>query len=357
LLEGREGRIDLPASKRCPSFVYANAGEAGYYRVRPERGDLAATAGRALARLSEAERFGLLGNAWAAVWSGDLPPPSYLAMLPNLRKETSRLVWRQIIDALIETDIALVPDAAQTTFAAWVREILSPAAHSLGWKDKPGDPDDRKMLRQNVLVALGRLGEDPATLAEAKRIAERWLANQAEVDGDLARVALQVAAKNGDSELFDRLVAVLKNPKTPEIRGLALRALTSFDGRELALRAFALAGDGTLKGQDFFNLLMPLSRRKQTAPVVFEWLEQHIDEVAKTAPSFVLEKVLPQLTTSLCKEERVRAVDAALRPHLEKAGAGVKALDAAIETGLRCATLAAREAAATEAWLRASSAQ
>src|SRR5262249_45424361 len=49
LLAGKEGRIELAPSKRCPSFIYANAGEAGYYRVRPERGDLAGSAGRTLA--------------------------------------------------------------------------------------------------------------------------------------------------------------------------------------------------------------------------------------------------------------------------------------------------------------------
>jgi alanyl aminopeptidase len=349
LLEGAEGRIDLPPG-RCPSFFYANADEAGYYRVRPGRDQ---ATGRALAKLSESERFGLLSNTWAAVWSGDVPAFSYLELLPSLQRETSRLVWDHVTDALFDLNGALISDAAQASLAKWVREVMGPVARRFGWKGKPGEADDQKFVRQDVIALLGRLGSDEPTIAEAKRIAERWLANPAEVDADVSRVALALTAKDGDRGFFDRVLDVFKKAKSPEIRQLALRTLGSFDRRELAEGALDLMTDGTLKGQDVIGIIVPLSRRKETAAVTFQWIERHFDDVRKVAPPFVVQEIVPVVARTLCDEPRVRAVDAFLRPQFEKAGMGVKALDEAVEAGLRCALLAARQSGATQAWLAA----
>jgi alanyl aminopeptidase len=349
LLEGSEGRIDLPAG-RCPSFVYANADEAGYYRVRPDAAR-PENAQRALGRLSETERFGLLSNTWAAVWSGDASASSYLELVTAVRDRPSRLVWDQVTDALRELNIALIPDAAQPALAKWVRDVIGPVGRRLGWKAAPGETDDRKIVRQDVLMLLGRLGDDAPTMAEARALADRWLTNPTQVDANLARVALVLTAREGDAVLFDRLLSVFKNASTPEIGQVALRAMASFDRREFAQRALDLIANGSLKGQDVIQVVSPLVRRKETAPLAFEWFESHFDDVAKLAPPYVVQEVLPLVAATLCSEERVRRVDAFFRPRFEKAGTGVKALDQAAEAGLRCALLAGRQGPETAAWL------
>jgi len=349
LLDGAEGYIELPPGV-CPSFLYANADEAGYYRVRPGRDQ---PTGRALAKLSETERFGLLSNTWAAVWSGDVPAFSYLELLPGLRQETSSLIWDQIYEALFEMNGALISDAAQPALAKWVREVIGPVARRAGWKAKPGEGDDQKFVRRDMLGLLGRLGEDEPTIAEAKHVAERWLANPAQTDADVAGIALALTAKDGDRGLFDRLLTVFKNAKSPEIRQLALRALGGFDRRELVDGALDLITDGTLKGQDVIGIVNPLIRRKGTAAVAFQWIERHFDDVTRVTPPFMVQEVVPLVAKTLCDEARVRAVDSFLRPRFEKAGMGVKALDEAVEAGLRCALLATRQSAATQAWLAA----
>ena len=98
LLEGSVGRVEPQSptppggTPPCPGPVYANAGEAGYYRVAVTGAELAAWQGRARDELPEGERAGVVSNAWASVWSGELPASALLAFLGGF-KAREPLVW------------------------------------------------------------------------------------------------------------------------------------------------------------------------------------------------------------------------------------------------------------------------
>jgi alanyl aminopeptidase len=355
LLDGAEGSIELDAQSgraaRCPSFFYPNAGELGYYRVRLARSDLDKLSRVVIGKLSERERVGLVGNAWAAVWSGDLPAAAYLAWLRNFQGETSGLVWGQIIGSLREADRALVDGPSRVAFAKLVRELLSPAARRLGFVPKKDEPSDRKLSRSDILFLLGDLGEDPWVLSEAKRIANAWLADPTQGDPDIASLGLLLTAHRGDAAMFDAVMRILGSATTPDVRQRGRRTLAAFDDPKLVERALGLLLDGTLKTQDIGPILFNLTRRKATVEMTYRWIEKHIDELSKNPPPMV-PGVLARTPATLCNAERVRAMATSLRPHLEKIG-GLSDLNQAVETGIRCATLADKEGVATRSWLTA----
>jgi alanyl aminopeptidase len=366
VLEEREGRLELGppaagaapgagtaaarAAVRCPELLYANADEAGYYRIRLEPGDLPRLGGGAGIRLPERERFGLVGNAWAGVQSGALRAPAFLELLRSFRDEPSRLVWTQIVDALQAVDRALVPAEARPAFARYVRDLLGPTAQRLGWAPPPDETEDTKLLRELILGALGELGEDEWVLREAARIADASLAAPLTANADIARVAVPLAAKRGDATLFDRLLAALRSPPSPEIRVLALSGLAGFDDRALVERALALALDGTIKAQDLRYLFPAMGLRRAARDVTQAWIEAHIDELGRLFPAFLIGRFV-RVTAALCDDGRVGTAEAALRPHLAKVEGVDKDLRQSVELGHRCAALAAAERAGTAAWL------
>jgi len=354
LLDAADGRIDLVTAKgRCPAFFYPNAGEAGYYRAKLERADLDKLLAKALPKLPDRERFGIASNAWAEVWSGDLPTAAYLQTLRSFRRETSRLVWGQILDSLQSADRAVVSDAARPAFAKLVRDVVGPIGRRLGFAVKKGEPEDDKLLRIAVLDTLGRIGRDDWALGQAARVAEAWLSDPMKIDADLARAAVPLAAKEGDAALFDRLVGVLKSPKTPEMRVLALMALAGFEDPKLVERTLGLTLDGSVKMQDIRYVFPPLANRRSTRDVTYAWIERHWGELTKTFPPFVIGR-LAQVAGAMCDGARVRAVETFLRPRVEKIEGTEKNLNQAVEEGLRCAALAEKERAPTEKWLYAS---
>jgi aminopeptidase N len=360
LLEEREGRLVAGhgnGGRPCPRFIYPNADEGGYFRVAVRAADLAQLKGPALQALPERERAGLVNNAWAAVWSGELHVPELLSFLRGFGNENSRLVWLQIIDSLAGVDRGLISEAAGASLSRLTRQLLGPVGRRLGWAPagslpaSHAEPDDDKLLRESVLLTLGGLGDDPRVLAEARKRAAAWLDGAEAVPADVARVALPLAARKGNTGLFDRLLAVLQNPATPEIRLLALAGLCGFEEPALVRRTLDLTLDGTIRAQDLRYVFGPLTQRRATRETTFAWIEAHFDELAPRLPSSQVSRFL-RLAGTLCDADRVRALQTFLAPRVARLEGTAKDMRQAAEEGLRCATLAGRERETTSAWLR-----
>jgi cytosol alanyl aminopeptidase len=350
VLATREATLDLDGKDACPAFVYANAGETGYYRVRIGAEDLKVLA-PFLAQLPERERFGVVSNAWAAVRAGRLAVALFFNLCLKMKDDPSRLVWTEMLDALRAIDRSMITVADRPLFARFIRTLCEPAARRLGWQVTETQPDDERFLREAILHALGDLGEDPATLAMATRQARAWLDSPAKVSPDVARIALPLAAKRGDAALFDRLFGVVTNPPTPEARVLALSGLVSFDDPALIERTLGLVLAGKIKAQDLRYLFPTIGLRRAGRDIVNAWIERHFDELARMFPTFLLGRIV-RAVPALCDEQRVRAADASLRPRAAKLEGVEKDLRQSVEEGLRCAALARAEGGDAAHWLR-----
>jgi alanyl aminopeptidase len=339
VLADQQGTMPLDAaSTPCPDVVYPNAGETGYYRVRMGPSDLAALA-PVVARLPERERFGVVSNAWAAVRAGELPVSSFLDLVARFRDDRSRLVWGAILEALYAIDRTFVTPGTRPDFARFVRALCTPAARRLGWRSLATQSDDERFMREAILGALGDLGDDGPTLAEAGRRARAWLDAPAAADADLARIALPLAAKRGDAALFDRLLGVYTHAPTPESRVLALYALGGFDDPDLIARALGLLLDGTIKPHDLRYVFPALGLRPAARDAVHAWIEGHFDDLARAYPSTMMARFV-RTVPALCDAARVRAAEDFLRPRAAKLEGIEKDLRQSVEEGLRCAALA-----------------
>jgi aminopeptidase N len=351
VLTEREATLELGGSPGCPGFLHANADETGYYRVAIGPDDLRALL-PSVSRLPERARFGVVSNAWAAVRAGKLAVPAFLDLALRLANDTSRLVWGEVLEALRTIDRALVSDGDRAAFARTVRTLLGPAARRLGWRTAETQPDDERFTREAILIALGDLGEDGPTLAEARRRAAAWLdAPGGEPSTDLVRIALPLAAKKGDAPLYDRLRAVVVKPPTPEARVLAVSALAAFEDPALVERTLGLVLDGTIKGSDVRYVAPLFGQRRVTRDVVYAWLERHFDELARLYPSYVMGRVV-HIVSLLCDPARVAAAQAFMSPRVAKLEGVEKDLRQSAEEGRRCAALADSGRDELARWLR-----
>jgi alanyl aminopeptidase len=338
VLAERENNLVLEGRTHCPTFIYANAGESGYYHVGMGQAELAALT-PAIKRLPERERFGIVSNAWAAVRAGDLPVSAFLDLLARFRSERSRLVWTEMIESLRAIDRTFVSAEMRPDFTRFVRALCTPTARKLGWRSAERQPDDERFLREAVLTALGDLGEDGPTLAGAARRARAWLDSPSKGDPDLALIALPLAAKRGDAAFFDRLVGIYTHAPTPEDRVLAVTSLGDFDDPAMIQRTLGLALDGTIKPQDLRYLFPAMGLRPAARDLVQAWIEKHFDALARTFPSFLIGRLVRALP-AVCDSTRVRAADAFLRPRAAQLEGVEKDLRQSVEEGLRCAALA-----------------
>lgn len=330
---------------RCPVTVHPNADERGYYRYGLPKDALVALAKQPALTLRE--KVGLLGNSWALVRSGDLGLDTYFAILPPLLEGRSHVLWDQVSDSLRELRRALVGEKTRDAFEARVRQLGAAEGKRLGFRAAPGESESTKLERKLVLTLLGDLGADPWVLGESAKLAREWLERPGDVDADLARVALPLAARRGDAKLFERLLGRMKTATTPEERLLALAGLAAFDDPALLERLLGFALDGTLRPSDLRYVFPPLFERAATAKPTYVWLTRNFDALKQKLPSFAIGR-LPWVAAALCDDAAVREAEAFFAPRLARIEGADKHLAQAAEAGKLCAALRAGRSRAFE---------
>jgi aminopeptidase N len=256
LLTQRSQTFELPG---CSPWVYANAGGRGHYRGSYESAALAKMGTELETSFSPEERIHFLGDAWAMMRVGRLSIGDYLATLEKLQAERSRAVVEVMLARIPQIHDSLVAPADRPAFEKWVRNFLRPIANDLGEAPAPGESDDRRGLRTDVLGTLTAYGRDPQLLAKARAVVEAYMKDPTSVDPAFAGNALAISAFEGDAALYDKYVEHLKTPKTPEEYANYMGAIGQFRDPALTKRTFDLFLSPVVKNQDLFYLFGPLT--------------------------------------------------------------------------------------------------
>src|SRR4029077_7153873 len=137
----------------------------------------------------------------------------------------------------------------------------------------------QRTLRSRVFTSLGQDGRDPEALANGRRIAEKALANPSSVDGQLAGAAFSVAAVNGDAEFFDKLMAGLKNPKSPEQYYQYFYTLPQFTDQKLLQRTLDYGVSPDVRSQDALGLVTNVLGNPDGEKLAWDFIRQHWAEI------------------------------------------------------------------------------
>jgi aminopeptidase N len=342
LLDDAEAEIPLGLGPgRCPTWIYPNAGERGYFRFAlPPEGLAALT--RAARKLPPAERLGLVADVAALLQSGDVPADALVDVLTALRGERDLRVVEQMIAALGHLG-AILDEAARPAFRAFVSSTLGPTARELGFSPKKGESDDRRLTRVRALAALADLGDDAWVLGEAEKRAAAWLAAPDDVPADLAQVALSASSRKAGEKRFAALLAAAKKARTPEERAAAVRALGGFGDPALLRRALDLLLKEGLKIQDGFHVFNAALARPAARAVVLGWVKAHFGELRGKVPDFALSR-LAGVVETICDGPTLEDASSFFSGALKGTEGGERALVQAAEKAELCIDLRGREA-------------
>jgi aminopeptidase N/puromycin-sensitive aminopeptidase len=238
----------LPAANS--SLFFANAGGKGYYRSAYPPSLYAALVAGVETSLTPTERISLIGDEWAQLRANRATVGDYLNLVAAVKDDPSvEVVGAALggVNAIFE-QVAATPKE-KAAISAWIRKTFAPEYAKLGPAAKTDSPNTRE-LRAQLFSVLGYYGKDPAVLAQAKQIVEKYLADPASVDATLGQTALAVAARNGDAALFDRLQKIAETSTNPEFQEGALRLLAEFEDPALVERALDYAASGKVRNQD-----------------------------------------------------------------------------------------------------------
>jgi aminopeptidase N len=268
----------------CPSWLYPNADEAGYYRFVMDKAQLLALT-RSERALDAADRLGLLSNAWAAVRQGAIDPGTLLDALPRFDGESNRLVVEQLAGVLQGVDQALVDDADRPAFRRYVVTRMVGRKVALGWEPRGKEDDDRALERRTVLLTMGGLAYDPATLAEAEKLTQRWLKDPANVSADAATVAVPLASILAGGPRLEELRGALRRARSPADRELAIRAMGTFDDATTLRRAFDLTLTDELRLSDTRYLFGAALGHRRASATLYRWEKDNWEKLRARVPA------------------------------------------------------------------------
>jgi aminopeptidase N len=345
LLRTQHGTGALP---RCSTWVLGNADAKGYYRVGYQPDTVKALAIIAETKLSAAERIELESDVWASVRVGREPVGDFLGLAQSLQNDRNRAVMQDLLSRLNYIGRYLVTDADRDSYRVWLRQYLTPIMDAVGWEPKPGDSDEEKALRSQLLMALGRDASDPKALQEARRLADEALQNPALVDHDLVFSALSVAASNGNRALYDELIAALKNAKSPEVHYMYLRALSQFNDPSLLDQTLNYAVSPNVRSQNAVRMIAEVMDNPAGGKLAWDFVQSHWDQVQKAGGPFASAEIIGA-SHAFCSSQMGDEVKSFYAAH--KIEAAERIYRQSIERINDCAELKAQQEPQLASWL------
>jgi alanyl aminopeptidase len=334
----------------CPAWIYPNARQAGYFRFALDPSVVVALA-KDNRKLEPTERLGFVSDAWAQVRSGDLAPDALLSVLTKFDDERDPYVTDAVVDALWGVRDALVGDRELAAFRAYVANRFRARALSLGWqpKGKPRGRDDETLLRERVLLAMGELAEDDATLREADAIAQKWTKDPESVNADIAALAVELGSRRAGEARFEALRAAARSAKSPEVRSTALHGLGAFGDAELLRRALDLMLTDEVRMHETWYVINSASAHVASRPVLWAWTKAHWDALrAKVPPP--LAWTLVRGTTGTCTQAALDDAKSFFFPRAHDIEGLRRPVDTALDEAALCIALRERASPAVAAY-------
>ena len=289
LMTKKEETFTLPG---CSTWVLTNAGATGYYRTGYQPDAVRALAHDAETKLTPAERIAVQTDIWASVRVGREPVGDYLAFAQGLQSDRNRAVLEDILGRLNYIGQYVVSDSDRDAYRAWLRQYLAPAMKEVGYEPKPGESDEQRTLRSRLFNALGFDARDTETLEQARKIADKALDNPGSVDLEMAGSTFGLAALNGDSAFYDRVIAALKNPKSPEEYYMYLFTLPQFGDQKLLQRTLEFAISPDVRSQDALGVITSVMGNPAGQQLAWDFVRQHWPEVEKAGGPFASAQVV-----------------------------------------------------------------
>ncbi|HET9992693.1 MAG TPA: M1 family metallopeptidase, partial [Kofleriaceae bacterium] len=310
----------------CPTWFIANADAIGYYRSKydPALATALLDPTSAIARQAKptsAERRMIVADLAAMVRRDELPIERALSLVAKLIHDRDPKVAAGADFVPLHT--GGLPDDLFAAVRRWSVATFGPLAHQLGWQRAKGDSDDVERLRVAVLDHVAF--HDPATRAQAEKLADKWLEDRTGLPDDLVDLALSAAAFKGTAARFDKILAAAKAAKGQKDRTRLLGALGGFTDPALAARARELVVGTDFDTRDAIVVLEIQLERRDTREGTWTWLQQHLDEVLARQRDDQNSWLLGQIAGTFCDAPHRAAVAAFLTPRADKI-AGARAL-------------------------------
>jgi len=298
--------------------VVVNALADGFFRVQYPKDMLDVLGKKAQSSLTAAERYSLLDDAWAFVEAGTMPVSQYLTLTAAYREESDPNVIELLVSQINTLDYFVKKDS-RANFALFVRDRFGPLAHKLGWEPQPDESELTQLLRSHALIALGTIGQDRSTIAEARKFWDIYQEQPQEINPNLYEAIVTIMGYNGDKGIYEEMLEQFKTATTPEAKLRNLYGLANFREAELQERTLQLALTDEVKTQDAPHVVLNLMRTTAGRELGWEFVKKNWKDMEARYPVHLFPRIVGG-ATSFVSASQSADLEKFLAEHPIKAG-------------------------------------
>lgn len=279
----------------CAGALIVDAAGVGYFRVRYDSASAGALAAQ-LGKLPDSARLRLLADSWSLAKGGHATVDSYLALLARYGDEPRLAIWTFILGTFDHLDALVGAEPERALLQRRLIAVVTPRFARLGWQEQAGESAEQRQLRPLLAAALARAG-DKTAIDQGRALFKRYLDNPASVSPALRDFALEVAAREADSGLYEQLVARAVQADTSEERERLSFALAAATDPALARRTLNLALSPALPSQ-LTNQIVPTVAYNGHQTLAWEFAVAHREQLIKTQDAVSRNTWFPSLVGS-----------------------------------------------------------
>jgi aminopeptidase 2 len=285
VLDERSKTLKLPTSD---DFFKINGDQAGIYRTAYEssRWSKLGKAGDD-GKLSVEDRVGLVADAGSLASSGFVSTTDFLNLVKSWSNESNYVVWDEILTRIgtIKAAFIFEPEEIKDALNTFTIDLIGDKLRSVGWEFSEKDSFADQQLKSSLFASAANAGHKES-VEYAKNCFKKF------VDGDkkaihpnLRTSIFNTVAKNGNSETFDQLFNIYKNPQSVEEKISALRSLGRFSDEAILDKVTGLLlKTDIVKAQDIYIPMQGLRSHRLGIEKLWTWLTINWDEVYKLLP-------------------------------------------------------------------------
>jgi aminopeptidase N len=191
-------------------------------------------------------------------------------------------------------------------FDSCALRILGPIFDGVGWDRRPGEPDNVAILREQLITALGRLG-DPAVIGEARKRFAAFLADPDDpgsLSAAIRQPVLEMVGLTADAGLYDQLHRLATTTVDPVAKEQYFVSLAEARDKGLAQRSLEMA-----LGNDPATTTGPLmisTVAAENAPLAWSFVIDHLADVMAKLDSIQRVTLVPSIGAQ-CLDKSIQA--------------------------------------------------
>jgi len=340
LLTKAADRFELNGAKGCPAWLFADSSAAGYYAVSYDGALADKLIKNGLPHLTPRESAAALRSIQLMFSSGVGDPQQELAFVSEFSRNADPGLVRQASDT-VDGLSDFVPADLSNNYARMIRSLYDARARQLGWKPQPGESQEVRLLRMEIVPLVATYGEDPELSSQATALAHEWLKDHQSLDPDMVDLVLSTAAWNGDRAFFDLLVDEIKKDKVQRERAYMIAALTSFRDPAITRARLTLLFDSGIDPRELQYTLF--GAPPMTREIVWEFVQQNFDRINSVLPSargVPFGALLPLTATGFCDAQHQQQVETFFQPRMASLPGGARYLANTLERIQLCSARA-----------------